>query len=126
MAAQDLNLAARFQSGSEEDVLEERLVDVIGAGASHEKRALRHFRQDDPVEFLVSPKAICDIVALFDECGRIEDDKIVRKIGCFEKFEKVRFDELVIGEVVQSEIFFDRFAASGANLDAVDMGSAAS
>ena len=43
VAAEDLDSPVGFQGGAEEDILEERLVDVIGAGAGQEKRSLRHF-----------------------------------------------------------------------------------
>jgi len=37
VAAENLNLSIRFQGGAKQDILEERLVDVIGARAGQKK-----------------------------------------------------------------------------------------
>ncbi len=86
--------------------MEERFIDVVGAGTGQEKGALRHFGQRVAVEFFIGAETCRDIAPLFDEGGRVEDDEIVSKVGRFEEFEKVGLDKPMAGKPVESEVFF--------------------
>ncbi len=73
---------------------------MIGAGTCKKKRSGRDLRQHMPVQLLISPKTRRYIVSFLNERRRIENDEVIRKIGGFEKFEKVCLDELMVGKSI--------------------------
>ena len=77
VAREDAHRAARFQAGAEEDVLEELLAHVVGARTGEQEAAGGHFPDGCAVEVLVGAKSLIDVLLLFDEGGRVENNEVV-------------------------------------------------
>ncbi len=99
---------------------------MVGARAGEKKRSAGHLAEDDPVEFLVGAESRWQMSSrCLHKSGRVEDYEIVIDVRLTQEFEKVGFKVSMLTETIQGEVFFYRLAAAGADLDAVDMGSAA-
>ncbi len=69
--AQNVDRAARFVGGAEEDVLEERLIDVVGARAGKQQRVGSHVGNHVPVELFVGAECLGHVFPFFHKGGRI-------------------------------------------------------
>ena len=102
----DADAPPRFPGRLENDLLEEGLIDEMGAGEGQDKAGRADALESQTVDVLVAPAGRDDVGPLLGEGRRIEDDVIVVEGRLAEEFEDVGREEQprVGGQAVELEI----------------------